>query len=239
LLVAFVAIEARSKAPLVRLGIFRKRTLTGANVVMTLVAAGMFSMFFFVTLYVQEILGYSPLKAGVAFLPVTAGIVVGAGIAQQGIKRVGARIQSVIGISVAAAGMFVLTAMPAHGSYANDVLPGLIPIALGMGMTFVPITLMATTGVHGDDQGLASGLLNTAQQVGGALGLAVLSTVAFNHAAAQQTTDRAAAVVSGYTTAFTVGGVLMAAGAGLILLLIRGHDVAHIATGEQPALAAA
>jgi EmrB/QacA subfamily drug resistance transporter len=238
LLVAFVAIEARSKAPLVRLGIFRKRTLTGANVVMTLVAAGMFSMFFFVTLYVQDILGYSPLKAGVAFLPVTVGIAIGAGIAQQGIKRVGARIQSVIGISVAAAGMFVLTAMPAHGSYANDVLPGLIPIALGMGMTFVPITLMATTGVHGDDQGLASGLLNTAQQVGGALGLAVLSTVAFNHAAAQQTTDRAAAVVSGYTTAFTVGGVLMAAGAGLILLLIRGQDVAHIATGE-PALAAA
>src|SRR4051794_28751524 len=239
LLAAFVVIEWRSKAPLVRLGIFRKRTLTGANVVMTLVAAGMFSMFFFVTLYVQDILGYSPLKAGLAFLPVTVGIIIGAGIAQQGIKRVGARVQSVIGISVAAVGMFVLSAMPAHGTYATDVLPGLIPIALGMGMTFVPITLMATTGVHGDDQGLASGLLNTAQQVGGALGLAVLSTVAFNHAAAQQGTDHAAAVVSGYTTAFTVGGVLMAAGAALILLLIRRTDAAHIATGEQPALAAA
>jgi hypothetical protein len=107
-----------------------------------------------------------------------------------------------------------------------------------MGMTFVPITLMATTGVHGDDQGLASGLLNTAQQVGGALGLAVLSTVAFNHAASQGG-DRAAAMVSGYTTAFTVGGFLLAAGAALILLLIRKDDVAHIATGEQPALAAA
>src|SRR4051795_4927079 len=185
LLGAFVWIESRSKAPLVRLGIFRKRTLTGANVVMTLVAAGMFSMFFFVTLFVQEVLGFSPLKAGLAFLPVTVGIAIGAGIAQQGIKRVGARVQSVIGISVAAVGMFVLSAMPAHGTYATDVLPGLIPIALGMGMTFVPITLMATTGVHGDDQGLASGLLNTAQQVGGALGLAVLSTVAFNHASSQ------------------------------------------------------
>jgi len=111
----------------------------------------------------------------------------------------------------------------------------------------VPITLMATTGVHGDDQGLASGLLNTAQQVGGALGLAVLSTVALNHASstlsalghAPTAAERSAALVGGYTTAFTVGGVLMATGAALILLLIRRRDVAHIATGEQPALAAA
>ena len=238
LLGTFVWIESRSKAPLVRLGIFRKRSLTGANVVMTLVAAGMTSMFFFATLYVQQILGFSPLKAGLAFLPVTAGIVMGAGIAQTGIKRIGARAQAAIGISVAAVGMFMLTGMPVDGSYLNDVLPGLIPIAFGMGMTFVPITLMATTGVHGDDQGLASGLLNTSQQVGGALGLAVLSTVAFNHAAAHGG-PRAEALVSGYTTAFTVGGVLLAAGAALILLLIRRNDVAHIATGEQPVLAAA
>jgi EmrB/QacA subfamily drug resistance transporter len=240
LLASFVAIEARSKAPLVRLGIFRKRTLSGANLVMTMVAAGMFSMFFFVTLYVQEILGFSPLKAGLAFLPVTAGIIMGAGVAQAGIKRIGARLQAVVGISVAAAGFFYLTGMPAHGSYVSDVLPALIPISFGMGMTFVPITLMATTGVHADDQGLASGLLNTAQQVGGALGLAVLSTVAFNTAGSQQTTDHAAALVSGYTTAFTVGGVLLATGAALILVLIRREDVAHIATGEiEPALAAA
>src|SRR3954453_8584387 len=165
LLGAFVWIESRSKAPLVRLGIFEKRTLTGANTVMTLVAAGMFSMFFFVTLYVQQILGFSPLKAGLAFLPVTAGIMIGAGIAQQGIRRVGPRIQSVGGIALASLGFFLLTGLPEQGgSYAADVLPALIPIALGMGMTFVPITLMATTGVHGDDQGLASGLLNTSQQ---------------------------------------------------------------------------
>src|SRR3954463_11998284 len=229
LLGACVVIEARSKAPLVRLGIFRSRTLTGANVVMTLVAAGMFSMFFFATLYVQEILGYSPLKAGLAFLPVTAGIMRGAGVAQQGIKRVGPRIQTVIGISVATVGMFILTGMSAAGTYSSDVLPGLLPIGFGMGMTFVPITLMATSGVHGDDQGLASGLLNTAQQVGGALGLAILSTVAFNHAQSAGG-GRVAAVVSGYTTAFTVGGVLMATGAVLILALIRREDVAHIAS---------
>jgi MFS family permease len=170
---------------------------------------------------------------------------VGAGVAQQGIKRLGARVQTMIGISVAAVGMFLLTALPLAGSYASNLLPGLILIALGMGMTFVPITLMATTGIHRDDQGLASGLLNTAQQVGGALGLAVLSTVAFNHSASQlagiahpTAAERGAALVSGYTTAFTVGGILMATGAVLILLLIRRQDVAHIATGE-PVLAAA
>jgi hypothetical protein len=116
-----------------------------------------------------------------------------------------------------------------------------------MGMTFVPITLMATTNVHDDDQGLASGLLNTAQHVGGALGLAVLSTISFNHAAAQldslghapAAADRTAALVSGYTTAFTVGGFLMATGAILILLVVRSRDVANIAAGDQPALAAA
>jgi hypothetical protein len=198
----------------------------------------MFSMFFFATLYIQEVLGYSPLKAGLAFLPVTAFIIVGAGVAQQGIKRIGARMQSVVGISVAAAGMFFLTGLPVDGSYVSDLLPGLLLIAFGMGMTFVPITLMATTGVHGDDQGLASGLLNTAQQVGGALGLAALSTVAFNHAASHGG-SKVEALVSGYTTAFTVSGILLAAGAALILLLIRREDVAHIATGEQPALAAA
>jgi hypothetical protein len=111
----------------------------------------------------------------------------------------------------------------------------------------VPITLMATTNVHADDQGLASGLLNTAQQVGGALGLAALSTVSFNHAASQlkglghapAAADRTAALVSGYTTAFTVGGFLMGAGALLVLVLVRRRDVANIAAGEQTALAAA
>src|SRR4051794_41430146 len=172
---------------------------------------------------------------------------IGAAVAQQGIKRLGARTQTVIGILTAATGFFLLTALPEHGSYASDILPGLLFIAFGMGMTFVPITLMATTGVHGDDQGLASGLLNTAQQVGGALGLAILSTVAFNHSASQLSglghaptvADRSAALVSGYTTAFTVGGLLMAAGVGLMLVLIRPSDVAHIAAGEAPALAAA
>jgi EmrB/QacA subfamily drug resistance transporter len=247
LLAAFVVIERRSKAPLVRLGIFRTRSLTGANSVMLLVAAGMFSMFFFATLYIQDVLGYSPMKAGLAFLPVTGGIMVGAAIAQQGIRRIGARLQTVVGITTASIGMFLLTGLPAHGTYAGDLLPGLLLIAFGMGMTFVPITLMATTNVHGDDQGLASGLLNTAQQVGGALGLAVLSTVSFNQAGSQldalghapSAADRTAALVSGYTSAFTIGGLLMAAGAVLILVIVRARDVSHIAAGTEPVLAAA
>ena len=247
LLATFVVIELRSKNPLVRLSIFRTRTLTGANTTMALVVAGMMAMFFFVTLYVQETLGYTPLKAGLAFLPVTGAIMIGAGAAQQGIKRFGARIQTVIGISTATVGMFLLTGLPWDGSYAADILPGLLLIGSGMGMTFVPITLMATTGVHADDQGLASGLLNTSQQMGGALGLAILSTIAFNHTSSQLSAlghvptaaERSAALVSGYTTAFTVGGILMTTAVALILILVRRRDVAHIVAGDQPALAPA
>ena len=247
LLSAFVWIESRSKAPLIRLSIFRNRSLTGANVTMLMVVSGMFAMFFFATLYVQEILGYSPLKAGLAFLPVTAGIIVGAGIAQRGIRTIGPRMQAVIGISLAAAGLFLLSGLPWDGSYVANLLPGLSLIALGMGMTFVPITLMATTGIGGDDAGLASGLLNTAQQVGGALGLAVLSTVAANHTSgilsglghAPTATERAAALVGGYTTGFTVGGILSAAGALLIVLLVRKRHVATIVAGAEPAVVAA
>ncbi len=152
-----MVIERRAVAPLIRLSIFRVRTLAVADVVLLLVASGMFGMFFFASLYVQEILGYSPLKAGLAFLPVTAGIVVGAGIAQQLIRRLGVRGVSVIGILLAAAGMAVLTQVPVHGSYAGDLLPGLIPMSIGMGLVFVPITLLGTGGVGREDAGLASG----------------------------------------------------------------------------------
>src|SRR5438876_2209352 len=125
LLATFVWIETRSKAPLVRLGIFRNRSLTGANSAMVLVVSGMFAMFFFATLYVQEVLGYSPLKAGLAFLPVTAGIIVGAALAQQGIRKLGPRVQTVVGISLAATGLFLLSGLPWNGSYSSDLLPGL------------------------------------------------------------------------------------------------------------------
>ena len=171
-------IERRAVAPLVRLSIFRVRTLAVADGVLLLVASGLFGMFFFFSLYVQQILGYSPLQAGLAALPVTFGIAIGAGVAQQLIRRLGVRGVSLLGIVLAAAGMAVLTQVPVHGTYVANLLPGLIPMSIGMGLTFVPITLLGTGGVGSEDAGLASGLFNTAQQVGGSLGLAILSTVA-------------------------------------------------------------
>ena len=225
LLGAFVAIEARSKAPLVRLSIFRVRALAVGDSVLLLVASGMFGMFFFASLYVQEILGYSPLRAGLAFLPVTAGIMIGAGVAQPLIKRVGVRNVSTGGIALAAAGMLVLTQLPVHGSYVSDLLVGLLPISLGMGLTFVPITLMGTSGVSDDDAGLASGLFNTAQQVGGSLGLAILSTLAASQTARVLDGTSQAAVfaarVSGYHVAFLAAAIMLGAGVVIMTVALR------------------
>jgi EmrB/QacA subfamily drug resistance transporter len=232
LLAAFVAIESRAGAPLMRLSIFRVRSLAVADGVMLLVASGLFGMFFFVSLYVQEVLGYSALRAGLAFLPVTAGIMIGAGVSQQLVGRVGARAVSVGGIALATAGMLVLTGVPVHGSFVADLLPGLMPLSIGMGLTFVPITLLGNGGVGGEDAGLASGLFNTAQQVGGALGLAVLSTLAADHTssvirgfgARASRSDVVAATVSGYHVAFVAAAVMLAAGAaGLLAFLRRRH----------------
>jgi EmrB/QacA subfamily drug resistance transporter len=237
LLAAFVAVERRSKAPLIRLSIFRVKTLTVADGVLLLVASGMFGMFFFASLYVQEILGYSPLRAGLAFLPVTGGIVVGAGIAQQLIRRLGVRAVAVIGILLATAGMVVLTQVPVNGSYAGDLLPGLIPMSIGMGLTFVPITLLGTGGVGREDAGLASGLFNTAQQVGGSLGLAILSTLAASKTAAllgphASQAATFAARVSGYHVAFAAAAAMLGAGAIILAVALRKRDLEHFETAE-------
>jgi EmrB/QacA subfamily drug resistance transporter len=229
LLAVFIVIERRSAAPLVRLGIFRIRTLSVANAVLLLVASGLFGMFFFASLYVQEILGYSPLHAGLAFLPVTGGIAVGAGIAQQLIRRAGVRNVGVAGIVLATVGMAVLSRIPVHGTYLADLLPGLLPMSIGMGLAFVPITLLATGGVTGNDAGLASGLFNTSQQVGGSLGLAILSTLAASktssvlnglHGSAAAAAS-VAARVSGYQVAFTAAAVMLAAGAVILAVGLR------------------
>jgi EmrB/QacA subfamily drug resistance transporter len=242
LLGAFVAIEARSKAPLVRLSIFRVRALAVGDSVLLLVASGMFGMFFFASLYIQEILGYSPLRAGLAFLPVTAGIMIGAGVAQPLIKRVGVRNVSTGGIALAAAGMLVLTQLPVHGSYVSDLLVGLLPISLGMGLTFVPITLMGTSGVSEDDAGLASGLFNTAQQVGGSLGLAILSTLAASQTARVLDGTSQAAVlaarVSGYHVAFLAAAIMLGAGVVIMTVALRPRHMREveraIEAGVQP-----
>ncbi len=231
LLGAFLMIERRSAAPLMRLSIFRIRTIAVSDTVLLLAASGMFGMFFFASLYVQEILGYSPLKAGLAFLPVTGGIVIGAGLAQALVRRFGVRNISVIGLMLGSAGMLYLTQLPVHGTYVSDLLVGLMPMSIGMGLVFVPITLLATSGVSDDDSGLASGLFNTAQQVGGSLGLAILSTLA----ASQTTkllsaggTSVLAARVSGYHVAFLAAGIMLASGAAIMAFGLRARHMKEV-----------
>ncbi len=244
LLVAFVAVEARIRGPLVRLDIFKVRTLAVANLVLLLIAGGLFALFFFASLYVQRILGFSPIEAGLAFLPVTAGILVGSVTAQAGVKRFGARANTLAGMVIASVGLFLLAGVPVEGgSYWSDLLPGLVLMAFGMGNTFVPITLIATSGVEAHDAGLASGIFNTSQQVGGALGLAVLSTLAANETTSYLQSlghrpvpaEVSAGLVEGYQVAFLVAAILVAVGAVLLALLLRRRDVADV--GAEPAAA--
>jgi EmrB/QacA subfamily drug resistance transporter len=229
LLLAFVVTELRSRAPLMRLDIFRIRSLTASNTAMVLVASGLFSMFFFASLYVQQLRGYSPIKAGLAFLPFTLGIVIGAGLAQSLIKRIGVRAVTVGGLSIATVGMLLYTQLWLTGSYFGQLFPAVMITSIGMGLTFVPVTLLATTNVPPEDAGLASGLFNTSQQIGGALGLAILSTLAAtrtSHKTAALGHD--AALVSGYHLAFFIGAIWMAAAIGVLVLLVRKSDVAQI-----------
>jgi EmrB/QacA subfamily drug resistance transporter len=221
LLAAFVVIEQRSVAPLVRLSIFRVRSLTAANVVMLLVACGLFAMFFFNSLYIQRVLGYHPLKAGLAFLPFTGGIAVSAGLASQFGPKVGIRLVAAIGMVVTAIGMLWLTQIPVHGHYLTNVLPSILLTSIGMGAVFVPLTMVATTGLVNEDQGLASGLFNTSQQIGGALGLAILATLAAGrtHGASP------AALVHGFHYAFAGAAAFVIASLVLLLVLLRKQDV--------------
>jgi len=231
LLVAFVLIEQRAKAPLVRLSIFRVRSLATANLVMFLVASGLFAMFFFNSLYIQRVLGYGPLKAGLAFLPFTAGIMVSAGLASQFAPRLGVRIVAVTGMILTAGGLLLLTQIPVDGSYVANVLPALLVSSLGLGGVFVPLTLVATTGLENEDQGLASGLFNTSQQVGGALGLAILSTVA----ASRTHGGGSAELVRGFHGAFAGSALFVLGGLVTLVVLLRRRHVERI---EREAAAA-
>ena len=246
LLAAFVAHEGRSTAPLVKLSIFRIRTIAVANVSMMLVASALFGMFFFVSLYAQDVLHYSPLQAGFAFLPLSLGIVVGAGISQAIIPRLGVRNVSVIGLTLATAGVLWMTRVPVHGTYVTDLLACFVPMSIGMGLVFVPLTLLATSGVPNDDAGLASGLFNSAQQVGGSLGLAILATLSVDHTtgllksgAGATHAGHVAAIVSGYHVAFLAAAIMMAAGAALLVLWLRKRHMEGIEFDPSALTAAA
>jgi len=231
LLAAFIAIEQRTETPLMRLGIFKIRALAVGDGALLFVASGMFGMFFFASLYVQEILGYSPLKAGLAFLPVTGGIMIGSGLAQALIGRVGVRAVATVGITIAGLGLLVLTGLPVHGHYASDLLTGLLPLAFGLGVAFVPVTLLGTSGIPPEDSGLSSGLFNVAQQVGGSLGLAILSTLAASrtsHLLHGGVTAPLTARVDGYHVAFLAAAIMLFIGAGLLAFTLRRSHVAEV-----------
>ncbi|MFT4048997.1 MAG: MFS transporter [Solirubrobacterales bacterium] len=231
LLASFVAIELRSPEPLVRLSFFRKRWITVANFTMLIVSGGMFGMFYFASLYVQnpKLLGYDPLQAGAAFLPVSAGIMIGAGVSQQLIGRVGVKPVVIPGMALASLGLVILSITTDVGGSYLALLAGLIPMSIGMGMTFVPMTLVATAGVEAMEGGLASGLFNTSQQVGGALGLAILSTIATTASGASNPlTATAQQSVDGYQAAFIVAAGLMIAGLLTVTFGLRKREVSEI-----------
>jgi EmrB/QacA subfamily drug resistance transporter len=240
LLVSFVVIESRSAEPLVRLSIFSVKTVRAGNVAMFVVAAGLFAMFFFNTLYVQRVLGFSPLQAGCSVVPFTAGVIIGAGLSQRLVPALGAREVPVIGAALGAVGLLTFLRLTPDSSYVTDLLPGIMLVSIGMGLVFVPITLIATSGVPVDDAGLASGLFNTSQQIGGALGLAVLSTLATNRTSdelsslsgAPSAAEQGDALVSGFHVTWAASAILLVAGGALLLLLLRRRDVAAVSHGE-------
>ncbi len=241
LIAAFVAIERRSDAPLVPFGIFRLRTLTGANVVGVLTGASLFSMFFFISLYMQQVLGYSAIKAGLSYLPLALTIILAAAVASQLVTRVGFKPVLATGMVLIAAGLVWFGQVSVGGGFASDILGPSLLAAAGLGLAFVPQTIAAVSGVGEREAGLASGLINTSQQVGGALGLAVLATIANSRTddlMASAGGDPSAlpnALTEGFQSAFLAGAGIAVLGLLATLFLIRSRDSrAHVdlGTGE-------
>ena len=231
LLGAFVAIERRSHAPLVPFSIFRLRTLTGANVVGVLLGASLFSMFFFISLYMQQVLGYSPIHAGLSYLPLALTIIVAAGLGGQLVTRFGFKPILAAGMLFVAAGLVWFSRVSVTGGFTADILGPSLLAAMGLGFGFVTSTIAAVSGVREREQGLASGLINTSQQIGGALGLAVLSTIATTRTsnAIAGGSSLKHALTAGFQSAFLGGAVIAALGVAATLVLIRTRDSrAHV-----------
>ncbi len=222
LLATFLFIEGRLAAqPLVPLRIFRSRIVSGANIVVLCMGGAVFAMWYFVSLYLQNVLGYTPLEAGIAFLPMTAAIIVMSQVASRLTSAFGPGRVLTVGMTLVGAGMIGFSFISADGGYLSEVLVPSILCAGGIGLSFVPVTIAATTGVAHAEAGLASGLINTSRQVGGSLGLALLATVATQRTdAVRGGTDLATALTSGYRHAFVVGAVIAVAGALLSLVTL-------------------
>jgi EmrB/QacA subfamily drug resistance transporter len=246
LLAAFVVLERHRSQPLVPFSIFRLRTLRGADVVALLIGMSLFSMFFFISLYMQQVLGYDALKAGISYLPLALTIILSAGVASALVTRIGFKIPLVLGMLFVTGGLVWFAQVSPNGSYVGDILLPSLLAAVGLGLAFVPVTIAAVTGIRPDEAGLASGLVNTAQQVGGALGLAILVAVAnstTSGALADGVRSRAVALTDGFQDAFLVGAGFAFAGAILAAVLISSRDSREHAEaarrGDAPAVAPA
>jgi EmrB/QacA subfamily drug resistance transporter len=242
LLAVFVVWELRSPAPLVPFRIFRLRNLTAANILAVLIGASLFSMFFFISLYMQRVLGYSPLKAGLSYLPLAVTIILSAGVASQLVTKLGFKPVLIGGMVLVAVGLLLFSGVSPDGTFLADVLPASLVAAAGLGFSFVPVTIASQAGVGARDAGLASGLINTTQQIGGALGLAVLSTIATSRTEDVMEAARGAqsqlpnALTEGFQSAFTIGAFFAIAGVvlGLVLLRQTSDEPAGVETRPEP-----
>jgi EmrB/QacA subfamily drug resistance transporter len=228
LLVVFLVNERLVHKPLMPFGIFRVRTVAGANVVGFLLGGVVFSNFFVLTLYVQDVLGYSALKAGVTFLATAGTAVISAGAAQALVTRVGVKPILALGLALMTAGMLWYTQIPVHGSFAPNLLPGYLFVGVGIAFAFVPVTIAALAGVEESEAGLGSGLINTSQQIGGAIGVALASTVFTSHIGTGRPTLQT--ITDAYALAFWVMVGFGVAGFVATLLLIRKEEIGEPAT---------
>jgi EmrB/QacA subfamily drug resistance transporter len=231
LFVAFLVIETRSPSPMVSFDIFRIRSVTGADVCGFFIGAVVFSNFFLLTLYVQQVLGYSALKTGLTFLATAGTVVLVAGISQALVTRVGPRPVMAVGLALITCGMLWYTQIPVHGSFVTHLLPGYLLVGVGMALSFIPMSIAALAGVEPQEAGLASGLINAAQQIGGALGVAIAATVAFTHTKTLLASGHspAQAATSGYALGFCVIAGISAAAVVACLVLVRGTEPARAA----------
>jgi EmrB/QacA subfamily drug resistance transporter len=238
LLVGFVAWERRHPEPLMRFGIFRTRTVAGANVAGLIMGTAMFSMFLMLTLYMQQVLGYSAMKTGIAYLAVAGTAILWSTVAAQLVTRVGVKPVLTVGMLFLTGGLVYFTQVSLGGSYLADLLPGFLLIGVGIGFSFVPISIAALAGVQPAEAGLASGLINTSQQIGGALGIAALSTIATTRTDDALATGSAlpVALVDGFTAAFLAGAIIAGLGIVAALALIRRDELEQVPEGAEPAL---
>jgi EmrB/QacA subfamily drug resistance transporter len=230
LLAGFLGWEARAKDPLMPFSLFRLRTLVGANIASFILGTAIFGMFLMLTLYMQQVLGYSPMKTGVAYLAVAGTAIVWSGVAAQLVNRVGVKPVLIAGMTALTVGLLFFTQVSVGGSYWTDLLPGFLVVAVGLGFSFVPISIAALAGVQPAEAGLASGLFNTTQQIGGALGIAVLSSIATSTTSDQIATGTAPAfaLTNGFQDAFVAGGLVAFVGILVSIFVVRGRDLQEV-----------